>query len=118
MNDTLATFSELEWICRHVSSATDHLQRKLSRMEERMRLLEDALAIAQSQESDQPHPLLAEAFKLEAEDLPPVQDTLSSGTTEDFADAMGTLRIDEKDRSILFFGLSGGAEVCQQWLNL
>ncbi len=54
-------------------------------MEERMRLLEDALAISQAQESDQPHPLLAESFKIDVDDVPLTQVASTSGNIDDLA---------------------------------
>ena len=55
-----------------MSAAKDHLQKKICKLQERMRALEDALAIAQSFEGEEPHPLLKEPFRVGGEgDTPP-----------------------------------------------
>lgn len=43
---------------RFVIAATDHLRNQITRLEARMRSLEDALAIMHTSETDRPHPLL------------------------------------------------------------
>lgn len=80
-------------------------------MEDRVRLLEDALAIAQAQESDQPHPLLVEPFKLDADDTAPMQVASPGPNVEDLVGTLGTLHINEKEKTMRFFGPTGGAEV-------
>lgn len=81
-------------------------------MAERMRALEDALAIAQAAESSQPHSLLA----VEPEDVEiDVSMTFDEGETssaESITESFGTLHIDEKERTVRYFGTSGGSEVC------
>lgn len=100
---------------RFVLAATDHLRHKMTRMEARMRSLEDALAIIHGSESDRPHPLLgvnegmdedeeAPQFRAVSEDLPQSQVPLR--------EASGTLWLDGQGGS-RFFGPSGGSEVCQ-----
>ncbi|KAI0826144.1 hypothetical protein BC629DRAFT_1690247 [Irpex lacteus] len=95
---------------RFVSQATDHLQRRITKMAERMRALEDALAIAQAAESSQPHSLLA----VEPEDVEiDVSMTFDEGETssaESITESFGTLHIDEKERTVRYFGTSGGSE--------
>ncbi|KAI0080409.1 hypothetical protein K474DRAFT_1704716 [Panus rudis PR-1116 ss-1] len=80
-------------------------------MEERMRALEDALVIAQAQESDEPHPLLATPWKLdEDESAKDSGEADMEGKVEDMADILGALHIDGKERSNKFFGPTGGVE--------
>ncbi|KAF8180107.1 hypothetical protein BJ912DRAFT_855397 [Pholiota molesta] len=100
---------------RFVLAATDHLRHKMTRMEARMRSLEDALAIIHGSESDRPHPLLsvcvnedmdededAPQFRAVSEDLPQPQVPLR--------EASGTLWFDGQGGS-RFFGPSGGSEI-------
>ncbi|CAL1709670.1 unnamed protein product [Somion occarium] len=96
---------------RHLNSAMDHLKRKMTKMEERIRALEDALAIAQAQESDTPHVLLSTPWKPDDEDvtLQEPQD-FEVPNLENLADALGTLHIDEKEKTMQFFGPTGGTE--------
>jgi hypothetical protein len=97
---------------RFVLAATDHLRRKLAKLEARMHLLEDALAV--SDESDS-HPLLMQSLHplVETTDEPTLKATIEEPPKYDPAtltDALGTLYIN-KDGSSRFFGPSGGAEV-------
>ncbi|KAI0342425.1 hypothetical protein BDW22DRAFT_1330929 [Trametopsis cervina] len=95
---------------RFVTHATDHLQRLIGKMTDRMRALEDALAIAQAAESSQTHPLLSvEAtqdidvdINQEEEDEPETVDSV--------VESFGTLHIEDKGRTQRFFGPSGGSE--------
>ena len=78
-----------------------------------MGTLEDALAIAQSaQDSSQPHPLLwgKSHHGTEFEGETPEGQTDQSGP-DDITTAFGTLHIDEKQKTMRFFGPSGGSEV-------
>ena len=82
-------------------------------MEARMRSLEDALAIIQISESDQPHPLLSSREELEDDEGPMLQaliDEQSISSSPVLPQASGTLWTDERGSS-RFFGPSGGAEV-------
>ena len=82
-----------------------------------MRALEDAIAIAQNAESDEPHPLLQQRFRpsddagvqLDDEDDEP-EDQQDPGE-EALADSFGTLHIDPHEKTIRFYGPSGGVEV-------
>jgi len=102
----------LEYFFRFVLAAEDHLRRKMSKMEERMHSLEDALAIIQSIDSKQPHPLLARP--------PLVLDTaeseetkiLNSDSFSGLTDAFGGLHMDGDHGASRFFGPAGGSEVC------
>ncbi|KAK7461100.1 hypothetical protein VKT23_009029 [Stygiomarasmius scandens] len=100
---------------RFVLAATEHLQGKLARLEARMHALEDALAIAQAEESNESHPLLAsDEHKVKEE---PVMQTVPEDADGEepsaLADALGTLYIDRGGFS-RFFGPSGSSETILQ----
>lgn len=83
-----------------------------------MRALEDALAIAQANEGDEPHPLLREPLKFEYESPPLEPDDEDENTEgseatplEALADSFGTLHIDQKEKTLRFYGPTGGVEV-------
>ncbi len=80
-----------------------------------MRALEDALAIAQAAESTQPHPLLTTPLRFEDEkDLdstPQQEDPVKPVIEDELSDSFGTLHIDDREKTMRFFGPSGGAEV-------
>ena len=79
-----------------------------------MRALEDALAIAQACESNQPHPLLATPWKIEDEEPEPEaepEDVKPIIDHEQLLESFGTLHINEKEKTVRFFGPAGGAEV-------
>ena len=79
-------------------------------MSNRIRQLEDALAVLQSGCSKEPHPLLRDellSLKLDKEDAP-----VDAGEEQpEVMDAFGTLSISDNGTS-RFFGTSGGTEVC------
>ena len=79
-------------------------------MSERIRRLEDALAIMQSNVSQDPHPLLRDELLSLKVDKP--QDTSEPDPVHDLPkglDGLGTLSITGKGQR--FFGASGGPEV-------
>lgn len=81
-------------------------------MEERIRALEDALAIAQAQDSDKPHTLLSTPWKVDDdEEEPSAPHEPTEPGLEDLVGTLGTLHIDEKAKTVQFFGPSGGTEV-------
>ncbi|KAJ3503887.1 hypothetical protein NLJ89_g8234 [Agrocybe chaxingu] len=98
---------------RFVLAASDHLRQKLSKLEARMRSLEDALAIIHSSESDEPHPLLSVGEDIE--DPEPEPDVLKplvdekSQSPQPLSETLGTLCVDTHGGS-RFFGPTGGAE--------
>ncbi|KAJ7040931.1 fungal-specific transcription factor domain-containing protein [Mycena alexandri] len=102
---------------RFVLAATEHLHRKIARMGERIRLLEDALTALHASKGGADggaHPLLldVEDFSLGADDTPVAG---SSGAVVgapggDVIDAFGTLSISDHGIS-RFFGPTGGSEV-------
>ncbi|EGN96940.1 hypothetical protein SERLA73DRAFT_75787 [Serpula lacrymans var. lacrymans S7.3] len=99
---------------RFVLAATEHLHRRISKMSERIRQLEDALASLQSQHSTEPHPLLRDDLLGVNQD----RDDDYAGLTEDapgpsnppeLIDTFGTLSITDHGIS-RFFGPTGGSE--------
>lgn len=97
-----------------VLAATEHLHHRIARLSGRIRQLEDALAVLQSRNSSDPHPLLhADLISNDEKDDEPLMDDSSggSGPTSDVIDAFGTLSIADHGIS-RFFGPTGGSEVC------
>ncbi|KAF9530528.1 hypothetical protein CPB83DRAFT_850478 [Crepidotus variabilis] len=98
---------------RFVLAATNHLLQKITKLESRMRSLEDALAIMHGSESEHPHPLLA--FPSDVDDderegaTPQKAPEARTKTSEDFTEAFGTLCLDSQGGQ-RFFGPSGGSE--------
>lgn len=92
---------------------TEHLHRKISEMSQRIRQLEEALAIFQSNLSTEPHPLLSDDLLLIKFDSGSSQvdapDPSDSSLAETM-DAFGTLAIGESGE-FRYFGRSGGSEV-------
>lgn len=106
--------------CRFVLTDTDKLHQKIAEMSQRIRQLEDALAIFQSGVSTATHPLLRDellSIKLGPEARPPQETQSLEESTEDpvtdTIDAFGTLTIGDGGESS-YFGRSGGSEVCLQ----
>ena len=102
----------LTFIPRFVLAATEYLHKRVAKLTERIRLLEDALAILHARSSNEPHPLLREdavVSKMEPDDeenpysFEPVQNA-------DIIDTFGTLSVSEHGVS-RFFGPTGGSEV-------
>lgn len=100
---------------RFVIAATDHLRNKITRLETRMRSLEDALAIMHTSESDRPHPLLVPTNSQD-EEVESILKPVPEEQTETFKSqnglkhSLGTLFLDPQGGS-RFFGASGGSEV-------
>jgi hypothetical protein len=99
---------------RFVFAATDHLHKKMSKLEARMHSLEDAIAILYANTSDQPHPLLTPRVDDDDDDgpilKPVIEETEAPGSV--LADSLGSLHLDSRGGA-RFFGPSGGSEVCQ-----
>ncbi|KAG2136039.1 fungal-specific transcription factor domain-containing protein [Suillus clintonianus] len=100
---------------RFVGVAEDYLRHKAAKLEERMRSLEDALAILQVNTSTPPHPLLAKIWSSEEADNGSSVDT--TPTRAEFnlhglIDSLGSLHLDGDPQSgaSRFFGPSGGSE--------
>lgn len=100
---------------RFVLADTEQLHRKILEMGQRIRLLEDALAIFQAGVSNEAHPLLREdllsvKFGLETgRNTPGPDDSHDEEEQEKALDALGTLTID--DRGEKYYGRSAGSEV-------
>jgi hypothetical protein len=90
----------------------------MAKIEERMHSLEDALAIIQSTDSKEPHPLLAQPLALD--DIPEPEDTTipENKSTVELTDAFGALYMDGDHGASRFFGPSGGSEVGSSVLSL
>ena len=83
-------------------------------MKERIRQLEDALAILQAKSSNDPHPLLRDELlsantEHDEEEMPDAAEPIPVNPP-DIIDAFGTLSVSEHGVS-RFFGPTGGAEV-------
>ncbi|OCH96289.1 hypothetical protein OBBRIDRAFT_718907 [Obba rivulosa] len=97
---------------RFVLAATEHLHKRIAKMSERIRQLEDALAVMQAKGSNEPHPLLSgqqDAVGGQDEDIPPPEQ--AAPISPDALDAFGTLTVSDHGVS-RFFGPTGGPEVC------
>lgn len=96
---------------RYVLANTEALHDKIREMCERIRQLEDALAILQATTTSDPHPLLREELLAVKKGI---EVTVHNSEDEDpdmtVADGLGTLSISEKGVS-RFIGRSGGLEV-------
>jgi hypothetical protein len=81
-------------------------------MSNRIRQLEDALAIVQATVSDKPHALLSEEnMKIKFGSEAIVPKTEEGDANEGSIDALGTLTLEDSGES-RFFGRSAGVEVC------
>ncbi|KAF9232449.1 fungal-specific transcription factor domain-containing protein [Melanogaster broomeanus] len=98
---------------RFVLAATEHLHRRIAKMSERIRLLEDALGELQSQRSTEPHPLLRDDLLgvNQKDDEPSIPSDESGAPSHplEVLDAFGTLSITDHGIS-RFFGPTGGSE--------
>jgi hypothetical protein len=110
--------SSLECRFRFVLADTEKLHRKIAQMSDRIRQLEDGLAVLQSTLTHDPHPLLHRdllKIKSSIELHSAVDDENGTGeqeTIEDsqYIDAFGTLAIRD-DGAATFYGRSAGSEV-------
>ncbi|KAI0820263.1 fungal-specific transcription factor domain-containing protein [Trametes gibbosa] len=97
---------------RFILADTDQLHRKISEMSERIRQLEDALAIFQAGISHERHPLLRDEL-LTIKFGPEVRRTVDEEHTRDMLsssiDALGTLTVGEHGET-KYFGRSAGSE--------
>ncbi|EIW79928.1 hypothetical protein CONPUDRAFT_106629 [Coniophora puteana RWD-64-598 SS2] len=100
---------------RFVGIAEDYLRRKTAKLEERMRSLEDALAIIQGNTTSEPHPLLQQ--RLSPDPLDPEERPSSRGESDEYnkyglIGALGQLHFEGDNQSghSRFFGASGGSE--------
>ena len=87
-------------------------------MSERIRQLEDALAIMQSGMSDETHPLLRDELLSIKVDKP--EESVEAEGAQEIPkglEALGTLSISDKG-NLRFFGASGGSEVRSSFTSL
>ncbi|KAL4249924.1 hypothetical protein ABKN59_002007 [Abortiporus biennis] len=97
---------------RFILADTDQLHRKISEMSERIRLLEDALAIFQAGVSSERHPLLRDellSIKFGPEVRRTVDEEHSRNAASQSIDALGTLTVGTHGET-KFIGRSGGSE--------
>ncbi|KAG7453080.1 uncharacterized protein BT62DRAFT_45886 [Guyanagaster necrorhizus] len=104
---------------RFILADTDHLHRKITEMSQRIRSLEDALAILQASVSEERHPLLDdELLKIKFGAEAANRDRRPAETQA--IDALGTLTLtDEGD--MRYFGRSAGSETLiagEEWDNI
>ena len=99
---------------RFILADTDQLHRKISEMSERIRQLEDALAIFQAGISSDRHPLLRDellTIKFGPEVRRTVDDEHTRNALAQSIDALGTLTIGDHGET-KYVGRTGGSEVC------
>ena len=111
--------------CRFVLADTEKLHQKIAKMSDRIRLLEDALAILQSTVTGpdgDPHPLLhrdlltiKSSIELHSATQGGAEDSVdpdegAQPDDEQYIDAFGTLAIHD-DGAATFYGRSAGSEV-------
>jgi hypothetical protein len=99
---------------RFVLAATEHLHKRIAKISDRVRQLEDALAALQAKHSNEPHPLLRDDLLSvnamhDDDDIGKVDEAAPSHPPE-IMDAFGTLSISDHGVS-RFFGPTGGPEV-------
>ncbi|KAF9522363.1 fungal-specific transcription factor domain-containing protein [Crepidotus variabilis] len=101
---------------RFVLAATEHLHTRISRLNGRIRQLEDALASVHGKHSADTHPLLLQEELISPDDQDMDLDGLldeaageSAGQPREPMESFGTLSISEHGIS-RFFGLTGGSE--------
>ncbi|KAH9019285.1 hypothetical protein EDB84DRAFT_1589864 [Lactarius hengduanensis] len=91
-----------------VIAATEHLHRRIDRMGDRIRELEDALAVLQGSHSSEPHPLLCEGSLVDT-DKPNEQPQASKDEgADEVTRSLGTLTVSDHGVS-RFFGSTGGS---------
>ncbi|KAK7686326.1 hypothetical protein QCA50_010550 [Cerrena zonata] len=99
---------------RFVLAATEHLHKRIAKMGERIRQLEDALAILQAKHTNEPHPLLRDDALTTTKSEPQYDGDLQLSNQPvqkpgDVIEAFGTLSVYDHGVS-RFFGPSGGTE--------
>ncbi|KAH9040307.1 hypothetical protein EDB83DRAFT_2318366 [Lactarius deliciosus] len=96
---------------RFVIAATDYLYRRIDRMGNRIRELEDALAVLQGSYSSDPHPLLCEGSLLVDTDKLDEQPQESEDEgVDEVTKSFGTLTVSDHGLS-RFFGSTGGSDL-------
>ncbi|KAI0277477.1 fungal-specific transcription factor domain-containing protein [Russula aff. rugulosa BPL654] len=95
---------------RFVIAATEHLHRRIARMGDRIRQLEDALALLQASISKEPHPLLSENAIIVDVDIADKPHESEDEVTGEVSTALGTLSVSDQGLS-RFFGSTGGSDL-------
>ncbi|KAF6750634.1 fungal-specific transcription factor domain-containing protein [Ephemerocybe angulata] len=104
---------------RFVLAATEHLHKRISKLSNRVRQLEDALATLQAKHSSEPHPLLHADLISASQPSNEWNEDVTMDVGDDYdepagdkevIDAFGTLSISQHGVS-RFFGPTGGSEV-------
>ncbi|KAI9459735.1 hypothetical protein BJY52DRAFT_1368117 [Lactarius psammicola] len=96
---------------RFVIAATEHLHRRIARMGDRIRELEDALAVLQASHSPEPHPLLCEGSILIDTDKTDEQPQESEDEgADEVTMSLGTMSVSDQGFS-RFFGFTGGSDL-------
>ncbi|KAH8801829.1 fungal-specific transcription factor domain-containing protein, partial [Flagelloscypha sp. PMI_526] len=96
---------------RNVLAATEHLHRRVAKMQARIRKLEDALADIHQAYSNDPHPLLRDDLvSLNIANDPSAGNFQPAPFEKRTTDALGTLNITEQGFSH-FLGSTGGSEL-------
>lgn len=95
---------------RFVIAATEHLHRRIARMGDRIRQLEDALALLQASISKEPHPLLSENAIVIDADIADKPHESEDEVTGEVSKALGTLSVSDQGLS-RFFGSTGGSDL-------
>lgn len=101
-----------------VLAATEHLHKRIAKISDRVRALEDALATLQSKHYDEPHPLLRDDLlsanmAQDDEDEAAAENPDRPSIPRVVMDAFGTLWVQEQGIA-RFFGPTGGQEVISQ----
>ena len=92
-------------------AATEHLQQKLTKLESRMRALEDALAVTHGTCSDEPHPLLIRRHDFVDDDRAKSPSDESARSSPGLSEhVQGNLVVDSQGNTS-FFGPTGASEV-------
>ncbi|CAK5262114.1 unnamed protein product [Mycena citricolor] len=96
---------------RFILADTDQLHSKIAEMSQRIRQLEEALAILQASISSDRHPLLAtDLLKIKfAAEAPAVSQPVDKESEEQGIDALGTLTFGDSGE-VMYFGRSAGTE--------
>lgn len=105
-------------LLRFVLSDTDELHQKITEMSQRIRQLEDALGLLQSNISSEKHPLLRdELLMIKYGPEQQLTDDLDPPGNPIFEpmEAFGTLTIGD-DGETRYFGASAGSEVCSTFI--
>lgn len=101
-------------ISRFVLAATEHLHKRIAKISDRVRQLEDALASLQAKHYNEPHPLLRDDLltsnNVQDDDFAGSVDDPSGSNPPEVMDTFGMLFTSENG-TLRYFGPTGGPEV-------